>query len=330
MRRIALLALAMLSPFAANAQCAGQDLIAALPAAEIAPLRAAADAVPFAVGNFWRARKDGEEVTLIGTLHLDDPRFDGLVAQLSPFVTQADLLLVEAGPAEQAALKSAMAKDPSLLVNTAGPTLPELLPDDDWQALSAAMTARGVPGFMAAKFKPWYVSMLLSLPPCAMAGGPPNGLDQRLIAAAAADGIAVKGLEPFDTAFKVLQFGTLDQQIAMLKSALSAEPMADDMTATLIGSYFAQDARMSWEFTKGFAKSLPEYDSAEAEFEFSLMEDQLMTARNEAWIPVIEAALAAQDGPVVVAFGALHLAGDRGVLNLLAERGFVVERIDLP
>ena len=52
-----------------------------------------------------------------------------------------------------------------------------------------------------------------------------------------------------------------------------------------------------------------------------------MTERNRAWIPVIEAA--APKGPVVAAFGALHLSGTDGVLALARARGFTLERLDL-
>lgn len=322
------LGVALLAP-PARALCNGQDLIAALPAAGLADLRVRADAVPFAVGNLWRATRGDAQITLVGTLHLDDPRFEALMTELAPRVQAADLLLVEAGPEEEDLLKARLSQDPSLLVNTDGPTLPELMPKPDWQRLSAAMSARGVPGFMAAKFRPWYVSMLLSLPPCAMTGGVPNGLDQRLMALAQDKGIPIRALEPYDAAFKVFQNSTLEEQVKMLTGALAAEGQSEDITATMINSYFAEDTRLGWEFTKDWTRSLPGYDPATAAAEFAMVEDNLMIGRNIAWIPVITSAVAAQDGPVLVAFGALHLAGEQGVLALLQAEGFEIERISL-
>lgn len=313
----------------ARALCNGQDLIAALPAADRADLRARADAVPFAVGNLWRATRGDAQITLVGTLHLDDPRFEALMVELAPLVQAARLLLVEAGPREERLLKARLSQDPSLLINTDGPTLPELMPKPDWQRLSAAMSARGVPGFMAAKFRPWYVSMLLSLPPCAMTGGVPNGLDQRLIALATETGMPIEALEPYDTAFKVFQDGSPEEQVKMLTGALAAEGQSEDMSATMINAYFAEEARLSWEFTKVWTRSLPGYDPATAAAEIGMVENNLMMGRNIAWIPVITAAVAAQEGPVFVAFGALHLAGDQGVLALLQAEGFKIERIPL-
>jgi uncharacterized protein len=62
--------------------------------------------------------------------------------------------------------------------------------------------------------------------------------------------------------------------------------------------------------------------------EFARMEDALMIRRNRSWIPVIEDAAA--KGPVFAAFGALHLSGQDGVLNLLQGAGFKIERLELP
>ena len=58
------------------------------------------------------------------------------------------------------------------------------------------------------------------------------------------------------------------------------------------------------------------------------LEEALMISRNRAWIPVIEEAAA--QGPVVAAFGALHLSGEDGVLNLLAKDGWTVTPLALP
>ena len=48
---------------------------------------------------------------------------------------------------------------------------------------------------------------------------------------------------------------------------------------------------------------------------------------NRAWIPVLTEAAA--KGPVFAAFGALHLSGQDGVLNLLQKEGFTLEELKL-
>lgn len=310
--------------------CGGSDLIAALPEAEVAPLRAAADAVPYPHGNFWTATRDGAQVTIAGTYHLDDPRHDALVAALEPRLATATALLVEAGPAEEAALMAEMARDPALVLLSDNQTLPEMMPPADWDALATALRDRQMPPFMAARMQPWYVSMLLAIPPCLMPSlqnGKPQGLDARLIGLADRAGVPVESLEPWDTAFRLFRDMPLEAQVEMIRSTL-ALGNSDDYLITLSNSYFAGDSRLFWEFQRQASLSLPGMTPDKVEAEFAMVEATLMVARNTAWIPVIEAAAA--DGPVFAAFGALHLAGEGGVLNLLAQNGWDVEPLALP
>lgn len=331
MRRLLLAALAALSLAApARAACTGQNLIDALPDADRRALYAAADAVPFPRGTLWRATRDGQTVHLVGTYHLDDPRHAATLARITPLIDAATTVLVEAGPAEEAALKADLARDPSLMVTTDGPTLREALPDREWQLLADAMRARGLPPFMVSKFRPWYVSMLLSLPACgmeAMNGAGKGGLDGLVIARAQAQGIPLRALEPHDTVFRLFGDMPQEEQLSMIRSALALEPQAEDYAVTLADAYFAEEPRVIWELTRSLSLAAPDLDAAEVEADFTRMEATLMTARNEAWIPVIEQAAAL--GPAFAAFGALHLPGETGVLNLLERSGWTIERLPL-
>ena len=309
--------------------CAGTDLIAALPPEVRHTLRTAANAVPFPVGNFWRATKDGMQVSLLGTYHLDDPRHAALMQAVEPALKAASVLLVEAGSKEEAELMAHLARDPSAILAPEGPTLAETLPQAEWQRLAQAMRDRGIPPFMASRFRAWYVTMLLSVPPCALkqaAAG--NGLDKRVIALAEAQGVPVTALEPFDTALKLFDKMDAAAQLAMIRSTLAMEDQAADQMATLAVTYFSQDSRMIWEYSRHAARDLPGMTPAKIEAEFAAMEEALMSARNRGWIPVIEATAA--KGPVFAAFGALHLSGDEGVLALLQARGWAIARLPLP
>ena len=318
--------LCLATPLAA--QCVGSNLITALPAAEQAALRARADLQPFANGNFWRASRGDEVIHIIGTYHFDDPRHDATMAILAPVLASAQTLLVEAGPEEEAALIARMSAEPSLMINTDGPTLPQLLPPAEWQRLSEALNNRGIPPFMAAKFRPWYLSMMLSIPPCDIElAATAKGLDGLLIDAAIAQGLNVKALEPYDTIFGIFGAMTVADQLAMITSTLALEDKSTDMSITLADTYFAQEGRLIWEFTRDLTQKLPGYTPEQVEKDFTVMEEALMKKRNRAWIPVIEAAAA--QGPVLVGFGALHLSGEAGVLNLLADQGYEIDLLPL-
>lgn len=326
MLRAIVLLTALLFPAAAPARCAGANLIDALPAAEQTALRDAARAAPYPEGNFWRATRGPHTVHIIGTYHLEDSRHAAALAAVTPLIAGATTLLVEAGPAEEAALAERMARDPGVMTITDGPTLPDLLPEAEWQALTAAMKARGMPGFIAAKLQPWFLSMMLGIPPCDMArAATGGGLDQQLIDVATARNVPVKALEPYDTLFTLFDGMTRDDQLGMIRSALALEPQAADMSVTLSDTYFDEESRLIWEFMRKLTLEAPDTDPAQAARDLALTETALMNDRNRAWIPVISAA--AEKGPVVAAFGALHLAGEQGVLNLLAAEGFTLERL---
>ena len=323
------LVLGFLSAAPLAAECVGQNIFDTLDPAVRAEIEADTAAVPFAKGNFWRATKGDQVITIAGTYHFDDPRHAANRAALMPAITGASLVLVEAGPEEEKALKAQIARDPSTMIITQGPTLNQQLPPDVWKELSEAMSARGIPPFMTAKFKPWYVLTLLSIPPCAMMQmtQEPDGLDRLVIEAAQEAGVPVGPLEPYDTLFKI--FGSLtDAELTeMLASTLAVEPMAEDYFTTLVDGYFAGESRAAWELMRFISYDMPGYTPDQVDAEFARMEEIVSSSRNRAWIPVLTGAAA--KGPVFAAFGALHLSGKDGVLNLLQEQGFTLEELKL-
>jgi hypothetical protein len=304
--------------------CQGKNLIAALPPADLAALQVQADG-PYDHGNFWQARKDGKVITLVGTYHLSDPRFDPILATLMPHLAQAKTLLVEAGPTEQAALQNAVLRDPSLMYITTGPILPEQMPPKDWAQIALAADARGLAPYAAATMQPWLLASVLERPTCLfpVQAGADQGLDKRLIDAALANNIPIVALEPFDAILKIFAQIPPADQIAMLRQTVAMDAQSDDMATTLSDSYFAGDSRLFWAYMGQVLKGLPDMTQAEADREMALIDQAMISSRNVAWVPVLEQA--AQNGPVMAAFGALHLPGDAGVLALLAQNGWTVQ-----
>jgi uncharacterized protein YbaP (TraB family) len=312
-----------------TAACAGRNLFAEMEPARLAEIQAAADSFPFATGNFWRATRGDEIITIAGTYHFDDPRHAPNLAALAPHITSATTVLVEAGPDEEKALMALIAKDPSTMVITEGPMLNQQLPAEVWDPLADALSNRGIPPFMTAKFQPWYVLTLLSIPPCAMSAmtEKPKGLDGAVIDTAQAAGVPVRGLEPFDTLFNIFDSMSPEELTEMLASTLAIEDMSEDYFTTLVDSYFAGDSRQAWELMRFVSYDMPGYTRAQVDTDFARIEELVSSSRNRAWIPVLTEAAA--KGPVFTAFGALHLSGEDGVLNLLQKEGFTLEELPL-
>ncbi|HEY6918227.1 MAG TPA: TraB/GumN family protein [Tabrizicola sp.] len=326
---VSAVALAFLLAAPVSAACAGRNLFAEMDPARLAEIRAAAGTYPFATGNFWQATRGEEVITIAGTYHFDDPRHAPNIAALTPFIKDASTVLVEAGPEEEKALMQLIAKDPSTMVITEGLPLNQRLPPEVWDPLKTALSQRGIPAFMGAKFQPWYVLTLLSIPPCAMSAmtEKPKGLDGAVIDTAQAAGVPVKGLEPFDTLFTIFDSMTQAELTEMLVSTLAIEGMSEDYFTTLVDSYFAGESRQAWELMRFVSYDLPGYTRDQIDADFARMEELVASARNRAWIPVLTRAAA--DGPVFTAFGALHLSGEDGVLNLLQKEGFTLHELPL-
>lgn len=327
MKRLAAFGFLILSALPVRAECLGTNLIDALPADQRSALQQAAAAVPFPEGNLWRATRDGQEITLAGTYHLDDPRHDATFARLAPLLARARTLLVEAGPREQELLAAGLARNPDLVFDFSGPRLDETLGAENWQRLSAALLERNMPPPLALKMRPWYLMVMVAITPCQMAAfAQPNGLDRRLITAASGQGKPVQALEPWDTLFRLFDTVSPAEQLSLLMQTVDAAEAGDDMAVTLADSYFAGQNRLLWEFTRLDAQRRSDLPDDQVDLAIARMEDILISARNRAWIAPIEAAAA--QGPVLAAFGALHLPGDAGVLNLLARNGWTITPLD--
>lgn len=304
-----------------GAACGGQDMRANLSDQDAASLAGYVESQPYTVGNHWRAEKAGQVVHVVGTMHLDDPAFDGVMELLTPVLRSADAILLEMTPAEQRALESALVSDPDMLL-LQDATLPELLDEATWQELSQAASDRGIPSFMAAKFQPWYLSMMLAIPPCAMTAFTQGegGLDGQIMAFAEENDIPMQALEPFDTAFRAFNSEPLEAQIEMMQGGIVSAEDSENMFATLRATYFEQQHGASWEMSRILAMQAGG-DAALNAKAFDKMQDQLLWDRNRSWIPVI---LEQTGQMLVVAAGAAHLHGEEGVLNLLRQNGYTL------
>ncbi|TNC74680.1 TraB/GumN family protein [Rubellimicrobium roseum] len=314
---------------AAAAGCeGGPSLLDRLDATARAELAARGAAQPFGQGLLWSATRGEAQAVVVGTMHLFDDRHLPLSEALRPAIEAADLLLLEATPEERRALERAIVEEPARVLITEGPTLPDLL-GDDWTAMSDALRERGMPPILAAKFRPWFLLVSLSLPACAMADAQAGreGLDGLLTDAALAAGTPMAALEPWDTVFRLMEDTPEAEQIDALRAALADPGLNEEATVAMMDGYFAGRTGEILEMSRLAAEFLPEDEREGALAGAEAIEEDLLLARNRAWVPVIEEAAAANPR-LVVAAGAGHLPGEEGLLQLLADRGWTVTPLD--
>lgn len=328
MLRLAALFFALSSGAALAAECAGTDLLATMPEADRSELLARAAENPFPAGILWRAEKDGRTIHLVGTMHLFDPRHEATLERVTPMIEASGTVFLEMAEGDEARLQQMIAEKPSLAFITEGPTLPDLMAEDDWQALKDAMTERGMPGFMTAKMKPWMAMANLAFSRCDLVNiqAGKTGLDGMIIDRAIALGKPAVALEPIDTAFNIFAEYTLDEQIDMLRLTLLQQMgSATDMSHTTVSAYFREEVQLIWEFSLAQAELTADVSPEELDAQIAKIEELLLTRRNRAWMePIL-----ASDTDDVIAVGALHLPGEDGLLALLEVEGFTITRLPL-
>lgn len=262
------------------------------------------DAAPTTLSHplLWKAEKDGVATYLLGTMHA------GVDAAQLPKVVWDKL---------GAAKVFAMETDPTapelahLGERTDRTTLHQELGDAYWGKLEQRL---GAP--MAAQLdhqKALVAAVVLELE--GLPKGPP--MEDVLIAEARREHKPLVYLEPASAQVSVLD-KWMDAR--MLKGMLD-HPIHD---ADLRAAYMAGDERemlATAAAERGLAKAAG-YSDAEYDQELS----DLLYERNAAWITPIERLHASGGG--FIAVGALHLLGEKSVIDLLSHRGFIVSRVE--
>lgn len=314
----------LIFPAAVHAACDGHDLRPDLSPSMQADLQQALNELPYPQGNHWVASKDGKVLHLIGTFHANDARMDAVVTRLTPVLGKADAFYFEVTQDEMAAFEQGLASDLSPILITSGPTLIDLMPAEDWNALSTRLTERGVPGWMAAKMRPWFLSMMLGIPPCMIQDPDADfGMDARLSDLAKEKGIPQYSLEGIDEVIAIFDSHPIEDQVQSLVRMADALDGSEDQLATMANMYFEEQHGQILQLARlqgQNASDLPEdvFDS-----EWESFEQHLLIARNDAWMKHI---LAIRADTAVIAVGAGHLAGTFGLLNQLQAAGFDLTR----
>lgn len=316
----------LILPAWAQAACTGTDLRSKLTPEDQNWIEERIADAPFAEGNHWIARRGERQIHLIGTMHFNDPRMEAVAARLKPLVAEADQLLLEITPEDEKAFQTRLGSSPELMFITNGPSLIDRLPAEEWAMIASLAQKHGLPSWMAAKMRPWFLGLSMSAPLCLKSTEAREfGLDKRLQKAATSAGIPMLSLEDPMTIIQAMNADPLEEQIRQMRLTLSMAGQGTDEFVTLTHSYFDEQ---SWRYLARIERSLYQsgaFAQEEAEQLWQRGMDLVLVRRNRAWIPVIEGT---PGNRLVVAVGALHLPGEVGLLNLLQQQGYSLARAD--
>jgi uncharacterized protein YbaP (TraB family) len=268
-------------------------------------LSQAAGAVPYGQGLLWRV--DGTDAPpshVFGTAHSKDPRITRLAKPVAAAFETATSLAIEIvrTPEVDSAIGRAM-KIP-------GGDVERLVGPERFERIRAAGSRYGPRPDALRQLKPWALYLLFSLPPAEIRDSTP-ALDFVLQESAEARGIPVYGLETVQEQLAMFDDLAPDRQVALLDAALAENRRIDCWWQALKDVYLAREL--------GFYILLTEQRTAIEDDAYRVAE------RNLRMVERMAHRLAA--GGAFVAVGALHLPGERGILNLLAARGYRISRV---
>lgn len=252
---------------------------------------------------------------LYGTIHVCDAGCFPLPGRVRAALAEADSLGLELDP-EDPALSPRLLQA-SLL--PAGRRLDDMLPPALRVRLARVLTRFGLPTDAMQRLQPWMVGALLTLQSAQRAGlGTSQGVDLWLARSARARGQSVWALETVERQVSAMGAGGDAAQVASLAETLGlierdeAEPYFRRLlTAWRRGDSVAVD------------RMLREEASVEA---MTPMLVELLDSRNREMAESIVARLRNGRRPFI-AVGAGHFGGPKGLLAMLADKGFRARQV---
>lgn len=265
---------------------------------------------------FYAAQKDGETVYLFGSIHAADESFYPLPEKIETAFESSQALAVEADirnidQMEITRFVFAHGMYPE------GETLEKALGDEAWK-LKAFCEKVGIPWQQLNPMRPWMASMVLSQVMIQKAGiDPSRGLDLYFLEKARERGII--SLETMEGQLKAFSDIPEEVQILALLDGIDKE---EDPVKSL------NELTRLWK--KGERLALEEniFESRLEKPELEPYYQALFDIRNRGMAEGIEKALDGEGISILfVVVGAGHLIGDEGLVELMKQKGYEVERL---
>ncbi len=268
-------------------------------------------------GRLWRIERAGlADSYLFGTMHSSDPRVLALPASVLRALQKSRAVVGELVIKE---VNSGSVIARAML--PADRSLADTVPDDLYAGTLQALAGFGIPAGVADRLDLWFVVMLLSEDPAEVARQRAGAqvLDEWLQATAERQGKAVLGLETMDEQIAVFAGWPQEMLVAMLRGSLAYPELVRRSQAALLALWSDGDLpSMDLLFRVSTLPMPPE--------QRRILTETLVLNRNHLMAARLQPILA--EGGAFVAVGALHLAGEEGLISLLQDKGWTVTRVD--
>ena len=262
---------------------------------------------------YWSVNKEGRHMGyLLGTIHSEDPRVLDFPVGFVSELTSSQLFAMEMVP-DLPTLKRLT----EYMHYQDGKTLEGQVGPDRFALLQPVLSLYGVPDDWVSRMKVWAAMMTLSVPP------PETGffMDFSLSLRAAGAGLKVVGLETLEQQLSFLEDMPMAQQLALLDQALEDYDKVEEIHRQMVENYLNGNLqKLTLEAEAQLGQLAPDVRQYFMEQGINTRKLRML----ESLLPHFES------GRVFIAVGALHLPGEKGLINLLRQRGFDLQPRELP
>lgn len=261
--------------------------------------------------SVWQVEKEEIRFYLVGTVHLLSDADYPLPAAFDVAFNASTQLIFETALDE---LTSPQGTALLMSQNTypPGKNLQQVLSADIYQQLKQKALARHWPLSSLEQFKPAFAAMMLTTLELQRIGAASAGVDMHYLQLAQQQQKRHSGLETLEAHLAVLTaLNTLDAD-TIISSTLHDLTQIENVLADMKAAWRSGDVKALEALFLTEMRNYPE------------LYDILLKQRNHAWLPLLEAI---SDSNTMVLVGALHMVGEDGLLQLLADRGYVITQV---
>jgi uncharacterized protein YbaP (TraB family) len=264
----------------------------------------------------WEVSSLTNRVYLYGTVHAGKQSWYPLPARVEAALEDAHVLVVEADVTDTAAL----AKSGSVMTLTPPDKLRDHVPEDEYKRFVKLLPRYGLREEQVSQVKPFMAVSLLVFSEWGRNGFfPQYGIEQYLIKKARAELKPVLELEGVAAQVKLMESLTdLENRQLFVGTVKALETdLTSEQIKGMVAAWEGGDPRGMLEIARKYNESVP----GAREFE-----EKFIWSRHDAMAKKIEGYLNDTNERHFVAVGSLHLAGDRGLVEMLRRRGYVVKQ----
>ncbi|WP_019674776.1 TraB/GumN family protein [Arsukibacterium perlucidum] len=263
--------------------------------------------------SVWKVSKGDQHFYLAGTVHLLSKSDYPLPAAYDTAFNASSHLLFET---DLNVLTSPAGLTKMMQQNTYsdGRTLEQVLSAGVYQRLKTYATARNMPIAAISRFKPGFAAMMLATVEMQRLGTAETGVDMHYMQLGQQQNKSIAGLETIDEHLAVLDgMNQLDPDLT-ISSTLDDMHKVEEQLLEMKQAWRGGDAAKLEQLFIGDLQQIPQ------------LYEILLVKRNHAWMPQLQA-LTSTGQTTMVLVGALHLAGEDGLLQLLQQQGYAISQL---